>query len=218
MFSKLILSICVPRLLDSALRGEYSRLAHRSSAMLSKLYNELVDCDSIHCLPGECFGSPARVDEVNPPAWQPSEPTQDSETQGVRICTSVLAGAGIVHPAGMEQGMSSQPSASGSSAEYEPKETHNVGPVSAMDTDECRDTFGLAQEGPGNEHGPDSGMDFVSDTLWTLDDGGTSTGFPDLVAVELSTDSMSDAGALTPLTLPSLDSLLPIGSAEFAKD
>lgn len=223
MVSKLIFSICVPRLLNSATQEDLernSRLAQRSRATLAELYDELIDRDSIHCLPGECFGSSNAPNQTKPHTALGLEPTENDETHAGRVCTSLVSlitGGGTIYPEGAEPAMSSL-SAPELPTDGGPQEAHGMSSMNTMDIEEYSLPPRMYQGGAGDENESDPALNFLSDTFWTA--GNTESyedvGFPDLSAGVPST-STPDTNVLTPSTTLNADVLLSINSEEFEK-
>lgn len=192
MFRKLILAICVPRLLNAASQSEIehnSRLARRSSTALAELLSELIDRDSIHCLPSECFGSLTCIDQIS---------TQT--TWGMRLATSSPLASILTR--------------------REAQQTRSTDSISATDTDGLSQPHRPGQVEAVIEDNLDSAMNVVPDTAWALEDVRNCdhiSRFSDLVVDEPSSGT-SDTTAPSPSTLPSLDALLSPGSAKFAEE
>lgn len=212
----------MPRLLVAASQGELehnSRLARRSSTALAERYDELVDRDSIHCLPGECFGSPTCLDQTNTQTTLRFEPTRSNGVHMASVYSSVTPGVGMVRPPRMRWTTSSPPT-SEIPARRGNQRTHTTDFMSPVSVNGLNQPHVLAQEGAVKEDGLDSTTDIIPDAFWTLVDIRSSediSRFSD-PAVDEPSSGTSDTTAPTPSTLPTVDALLSPGSAKFAEE
>lgn len=224
-FSKLIFSICVPRLLNSASRAELehnSRLAQRSRAALAELYDELIDRDSIHTLPAECFGTSSSLKQAKLCTTPGLEAAEDDLTHADRVCTSLMfliTGETTACGEGAGSAISSVPALE-PPADCGFHNAHDTSSGNNLDIDTCRQPPSMDQGEAGNENEPDPFSNFLSDTFWTTGDTGgyedIPSSFPDL-STGVPSASTPDTNVLTPSTIPNTDVLLSTNSGEFMK-
>lgn len=186
-----------------------SKLARRSPTILAELYDELVDRDSIHCLPSECFGSPTPPDQTNTQNTRGFEPSQGSEIQMARVYSSVTTGAEMVHFANIPWMTTKLPSSEAPT------------PATSRQTQNSDSTRIFTQDGIVNEGGFGLEHGSLPNTFWAsegiIKSCDNISRFSDPAADEPSS-GISETTAPTPSTLPSLDVLLSPGSAKLAEE
>ena len=215
MLSKLILSICVPRLLDATSPWESehnSHLAQHSSAALTKLYNELKDCDVIYCVPSECFGDSTFPNQVQFQTPQGCARETEERTYRAGVHSSNTTGTDVAHSTTSE-GTQNEASVPKPSAEFEIPSNSDMDPLTPTSGYRGQLELGLSQGGEICGTVLQFAKEFISDSIWTLGDSKNCAIAPLSLQLPTADDpstAASDNRATTPPTLLDLNGFFPL--------
>ncbi|KAI5456049.1 hypothetical protein BGZ63DRAFT_397352 [Mariannaea sp. PMI_226] len=222
-YHKLILFACTRRILSATCPTELkfdSDLIHKSSFMLARLYDDLIDRDLVHCLPNDCSGSSNSAKRSLRERSAINEHSWNDNIYLTKVYASIMAGAAFAPEARSAMATSrhalSDPSGTEMLVDY------NASPCPNEDSERMvtEEPNQAVKDKVLKDLTLDGVAEYLSDGSWMLDDGDSSgavsSSFPDLSA-DGSSVITSDLGLLAPSTLVDFDALLSIEAAEGMK-
>lgn len=143
--------------------------AQRSSATLTNLFNELADCDLIHCLPSDCFGDSISSNQVQLQDAQGTERAAEAESYWAGIHSSYAIGTDVAHTTNSEKEYT-RPPMSESSLESDLPSTVDMGDLTLTNAYEGHIGIGLSQGAGICGDVLQFAKEFIADSIFTLDD------------------------------------------------